>query len=124
MLLEQHEQLRARLLDAEVLARRFLRKEEVSEELDRALGRLRDSFTEHNRYEEALLAPLLRLDPDVGERRIERMVEEHAEEHRVIRAFLARPRHEIAPELGDWVEEIEAHMEAEERTFLSPRVLR
>jgi hypothetical protein len=124
LLLAQHEGLRRLLEQAEVLARQFVACEPVAAALDRALVDLRAAFDEHNRFEASLLEPMLRARDVVGPRRVERMIEEHSEEHRVFTAFLARRVAEVAPELPDFVEEICAHMEAEERTFLSPKALR
>jgi hypothetical protein len=122
-LLAQHDRLRALLEDAQALARRFLAGEAVAATLDGALGELRIAFDEHNHFEARLLEPMLRCTDEWGPLRIARMVEEHTEEHRVFTTFLARRVSEVAPELSDFAEEIAAHMEAEERTFLSPKVL-
>jgi hypothetical protein len=124
LLLAQHERLRALLLDTEALARRFVAAAEVATALDRSLAELRAAFDEHNKFEASLLEPML-LETDAwGPARLARMVEEHTEEHKVFATFLARRVHEVAPEMPDFAEELLAHMEAEERTFLSPKVLR
>lgn len=87
------------------------------------LAALRTAFADHNTAEERLLEPILRLDYAWGPPRVARMVEEHAGEHAAMREL-------IDPELADpvavvhLVEQIEAHMDAEERTFLSLGVLR
>jgi iron-sulfur cluster repair protein YtfE (RIC family) len=122
-LLAQHADLRRRLASAEMLARRLMRGDDVMAELGVVIDQLHDAFAQHNRSEEALIVPLLELDPAIGPRRVARMIEEHAEEHRVMRAFLKRPLAEVAAELTDWAEELAAHMDAEERTFLSVAVL-
>lgn len=123
MILAQHLELRELLERALVMARRHVAGTAIDRELDELVVSIRDAFAAHNRYESALLTPLLSATGAWGPARIERMVAEHVEEHDVIQAFLARPAHEIVAELGDFVEEIDAHMAAEERTFLSPDVL-
>lgn len=124
LLLAQHDGLRKLLADMAVVAARLCADESVLESLERMLDALRTAFAEHNASEERLLAPILRLDPYWGERRLARMSEEHAAEHLSFRQVLDRPARELAVNLADLVEEIEAHMAAEERTFLSPGVLR
>jgi hypothetical protein len=124
LLIAQHDRLRTLLAETEALSRRFLAGEPTAAALDTALGDLRAAFEEHNRFEASLLEPMLAATGELGPRRIERMVEEHTEEHRVFTAFLARRVADVAPELPDFVEEIIAHMEAEERTFLNPKLLR
>lgn len=122
-LLEQHEGLRRMLREAIGVALRLLAGEAVSRDLERRLRELRSAYAAHNHYEETVLEPLLIRDAGVGPARIARMLEEHVAEHRELEAFLTRPAAEIAPDLVDFVEQLEAHMQAEERTFLSPRAL-
>ncbi|MEZ4399552.1 MAG: hemerythrin domain-containing protein [Kofleriaceae bacterium] len=89
-----------------------------------ALAELSVALTEHNAAEEALLAPLLPDTDAFGEVRLARMRTEHAQEHGAIIAFLERPLDQVVAGLDDFVEQILAHMDAEERTFLHPNVLR
>lgn len=92
-------------------------------DLESRLRQIRSAYAAHNHYEESVLEPLfLRGDP-VGTARIARMIEEHMAEHRAVEAFLARPAPEVAPELVEFVEQLEAHMAAEERVFLNSRAL-
>lgn len=123
-LLREHERLRALLGDALTLAGGALRGAGSWSEVQRALDELRDAFAAHNASEEALLAPILGEDATIGPARIARMIEEHAAEHAAFRAALAGPPEEVARRLEELAEEIDAHMAAEERTFLSPGVLR
>lgn len=122
-ILAQHVELRGLLERALVMARRHVAGTAIDRELDELVASIRDAFEVHNRYESALLTPLLSATGAWGPARIERMVAEHVEEHQVIQTFLSRPAHEVIADLADFVEEIDAHMEAEERTFLSPDVL-
>jgi hypothetical protein len=107
------------------------RCEELADELDagrtgpiqltREVARLRLAFDAHNRFEEQLLRPAL-LDADAfGEIRVERMVEEHVDEHREMRARLGSS---ATSDLRAVIASLRAHLEAEERYFLSPRILR
>ena len=123
MILTQHAELRALLAAAAGMARRHVRGTVVDRELDNLFDRIRVAFAEHNRLESALLTPLLRGVDAWGPWRIARMIEEHVQEHQLLEAFLARPAHELVPELADFIEELDAHMLAEERTFLSAHAL-
>jgi iron-sulfur cluster repair protein YtfE (RIC family) len=123
-LLEQHEGLRTLLAAAEISARRVLQGETVLAEFRRGLDALRSALAEHNRTEEALLEPMLSGADDWGPKRVARMTEEHLAEHAAVRAALAGPEVEVAQRMADLVEDLLAHMAAEERTFLSPGVLR
>jgi len=93
-------------------------------ELHAVLAKLQDAMAEHNAAEEALLEPML-LDGDAwGPQRVARMMEEHRGEHATFRAALSRDDLEVAAGLAELAEDLDAHMMAEERTFLSPGVLR
>jgi hypothetical protein len=90
-------------------------------QLTREVARLRLAFDAHNRFEEQLLRPVL-LDADAfGEVRVERMCEEHVGEHRAIRAQLGT---EATADLRAVIASLRAHLDAEERYFLSAKVLR
>lgn len=124
MLLAQHRSLEKLLEELVGLACRYVLGEEVVVELERALSEVRTAFDDHNRFESSVLEPLQRATGDVGARRMARMLEEHAEEHHAFVVFLARPATDLADELPDFAEDLGAHLAAEERTFLSPQVLR
>lgn len=118
VLLDQHRHLR------ELLARCQAAAREGHLALDAAIDALRDAFAEHNATEQTCLRPVLLRVMSIGERRIARMLEEHAAEH-VTLATLLDSGHSATPQhIDDIVEELEAHMAAEERTFLSLAVLK
>ena len=52
------------------------------------------------------------------------MLEEHVAEHSAFWDYLKGTRGEVADKISDLAEELDAHMAAEERTFLSPVTLR
>lgn len=124
LLLAQHDRLRRLLTDTAEVAVLVLGGEGSLDHLQDLLASVRVAFAEHNASEESLLEPILRLDHAWGPQRIARMLEEHGAEHASFRAALARPALELAGEMADLVEMIEAHIAAEERTFLSSAVLR
>ena len=121
-LLEEHVRLRDLIDHALVLADRLMAGTPVDNELALELAELRLAFTTHNDREQAWLEPMLQTTGSWGPARIARMVEEHAAEHLAFRTFLEQPLPEIAHDLVDFSEEIEAHMAAEESTFLSAAV--
>ena len=123
-LLAQHGQIRGRMAECSALARRLRDGEAVAAELDAAVARLRASFDEHNTLETRLIRPLLGDSPDWGGVLVDRMVEEHLAEHAALWQLLGGPLDDVAAKLDDLIDELDAHMAAEERTFLSPHVLR
>jgi Hemerythrin HHE cation binding domain len=123
LLLEQHAGLRARTARCLELSQRLLRGEAVAPQLATEIVRLREAFTDHNDTEEQMLEPFLAASDAWGPLRVDRMLEEHAAEHTAFFAALEGSTAEIAARFADFAEEIDAHMAAEERTFLSPRVL-
>ena len=123
-LLREHDQLRALLAAAVALAGEFRRGKAMAAELRGAVERLREAFAAHNASEETLLVPILEEHGAIGPARIARMIEEHAAEHAAMRAALAGHPADVAARLDELAEDIDAHMAAEERTFLSSGVLR
>jgi iron-sulfur cluster repair protein YtfE (RIC family) len=127
-LLAQHERIREDVAACRRLSERFRAGEPVAAELDLALAQLRSDFDEHNRTETSLLLPLLlhasQGHGTRGTQLAERMLEEHAAEHTAFWQRIEAPRHEIAANMDELIEELDAHMAAEERTFLSPLILR
>lgn len=89
--------------------------------LVREIARLRLSFEAHNRFEEQLLRPVLLEHDTHAPVRIERMVEDHVNEHRALASKLHSP---ATAELRDVIETLRAHLDAEERYLLSAKVLR
>ena len=126
-LLAQHDRIREDVAECRMLARRLHGGEPVDVELDVALARLRADFDEHNRTETGLLLPLLLHDSEGrgtrGTLLAERMLEEHAAEHAVFWDRIDGPRDVVAANLDELIEDLDAHMAAEERTFLSQVIL-
>ena len=123
-LLAQHEQLRLLLETCTRLARQQRDGEPVIAELDQSLAELRDEFADHNRMETALIGELLQGPAAWGVQMVERMLEEHIAEHSAFWELLSGTAEQVAERIGELAEELDAHMFAEERTFLSPMTLR
>jgi hypothetical protein len=127
-LLAQHERIRQDVATCRVLAEWLRGGEPVERAFELARARLRADFDEHNRTETGLLLPLLLPTSHGSETRgallAERMLEEHAAEHDAFWKRIDRPLHDVAACMDELIEELEAHMAAEERTFLSPLILR
>jgi iron-sulfur cluster repair protein YtfE (RIC family) len=127
-LLAQHERIREDVAECRALANRLRCGEPVEDALDLALARLRCHFDDHNRTETGLLLPLLLHSAHGQDTRgallAERMIDEHTAEHAAFAARLDAPLLEVAAHFDDLVDELDAHMAAEERTFLSPLILR
>jgi hypothetical protein len=123
LLLEQHAGLRARTARCLSLSHQLLAGEPVAFQLADEVARLRRQFKEHNETEERLLSQALASSDAWGPRRVDRMFEEHQAEHRAFWEQLDGSTAAIAARFTEFAEELEAHMAAEERTFLSPRVL-
>ncbi len=122
-LVAQHDKIRAHLNGCSLLARLLLEGEPVRVELDAALDRLRADFAVHNATETELVRPLLHDSPNWGAVLIDRMLEEHVAEHAAFWEMLAGSTVEVAARMDELIDELDAHMAAEERTFLSPAVL-
>lgn len=123
-LLAQHEHIRSHL-DASVrLARELRAGEPVGLELDLVLSLLRSEFTQHNEVESTAIGKLLHGPSAWSSLMIDRMLEEHLAEHAAFWELLSGTRLEVAGRIEELAEELEAHMAAEERTFLSPATLR
>ncbi len=87
----------------------------------RQIARLRIAFDAHNKFEEHLLRPILREVDAFGAVRVEQMVEDHTNEHRLMRERMSTG---VTGELRAVLASLRAHLETEERYFLSSRVLR
>ena len=59
-----------------------------------------------------------------GAKLVDRMAEEHIAEHAAFWELLSGTRTEVVARICELAEELDAHMAAEERTFLSPEVVR
>ncbi|HEX7837152.1 MAG TPA: hypothetical protein VF469_06790 [Kofleriaceae bacterium] len=123
-LLAQHERIRHHLEDCTRLARQLRAGEPVTIELDESLARLRDEFAEHNQAETAIIGTLLHGPAAWGSLLVDRMLEEHVAEHAAFWELLSGTHSEVADRIDELAEELDAHMAAEERTFLSPLTLR
>lgn len=119
-LVEQHDALRALIDVCETLADELEPGRGDPGALTRAIGRLREAFDAHNKFEEQLLRPLLRQADASSDVRIERMVADHLDEHRAVRERL------VDGPLGwlrDALDQMRVHLQAEERYFLAGRML-
>jgi hypothetical protein len=74
--------------------------------------------------ETAVIVDLLQGPAAWGSLLIDRMLEEHVAEHAAFWELLSGTQAEVAERIGELAEELDAHMAAEERTFLSPVTLR
>jgi hypothetical protein len=122
-LVAQHGRIGRYLARCQVLAHSLRNGEAVELELDAALAQLRAGFNEHNAAETGLIRSLLGESSHWGTQLVERMLEEHIAEHAAFCQTLAGSARDVAAGMDDLVEELDAHMAAEERTFLSPLVL-
>jgi hypothetical protein len=117
----QHADLRERISQCEQLADRYDADLLEPAQLLREVAALRVAFDDHNQFEERALAPVL-LDADwLGAVRTARMVEDHVEEHCALRRGLDIS---TASELRAVLASLREHLEAEERYFLTRKVLR
>ena len=119
-LTHQHEALRAMMDRCEQLADELDAGHASPGDLTREVTKLRVAFDAHNKFEEHLLRPVLRELDAFADVRIEQMIADHIGEHRAIRRQLDGPTAELRASLY----ELRAHLAAEERYFLSSRVLR
>jgi len=125
LLLGQHARLRERLVVAEALAERLRAGGAVRSPFRDAVTTLLEELIAHNVSEETLLEPLLRAGDAYAAARVARMHEEHFGEHALMReALVGTDLTIIAENLPELAETLRAHMDAEERTFLHPGVIR
>jgi iron-sulfur cluster repair protein YtfE (RIC family) len=123
-LLAQHDQIRRLLEVCTGLARQHRAGQAVGPQLDAVLADLRERLSRHNQVETTIIGKLLHGPAAWGSLLVDRMLEEHVAEHAVFWEHLSGTYNEVAGRIDDLVEELEAHMAAEERTFLSPVTLR
>lgn len=119
LLIGQHHAIRASLAECIGIAKRLRDGEANEPDLEEALERMRSELYQHNLSETELLRPLLLGRERWGERLLERMIEEHVAEHIAMWDIMNRPAIQIAYVLDGLAAEIDAHMNAEERTFLA-----
>ena len=120
-LLVQHEALREIMASCEKLAAELEAGAIEPSPLAREVARLRVAFDSHNRFEEQFLRPVLSDIDAFGEVRIDHMLADHVEEHRLVRAGLDSSE---TGELRLTLDRLRNHLAAEERYFLSSKVLR
>ncbi len=120
-LLEQHRALRALMDACDGLADDVDAGRGDVGALVREVARLRLAFDAHNRHEEHVLLQVLREIDSFGDVRIDSMSSDHAGEHRALRSRLGGG---ATAELRATLFDLRAHLAAEERVFLSARVLR
>lgn len=120
-LLKQHEQIRHMMARCYELMDLVEKEPGRAGELVTAVARLRWAVTSHNRVEEQLLEPVLREADSFGPQRVEQMAHAHRDEHSEIGQRLDTP---TLASLRQTLEMLTSHLEHEEKTFLSSRVLR
>lgn len=123
-LIAQHEQLRTRLASCALAARLFREGVLPADDLDEALETLRRELDAHQQTESTQIRKLLYGPAAWGSLLIDRMLEEHIAEHVALRTLMTGTSREIAGRIDELAEELAAHMDAEERTFLAPGTLR
>jgi hypothetical protein len=123
-LLQQHERLRHHMNICTRLAQLFRAGQATGRDLDIALDVLREEFALHNETETAVIQKLLHGPASWGSLLIDRMFEEHVAEHSAFWDLLSGTHSEMASRIEDLADELDAHMAAEERTFLAPVTLR
>jgi iron-sulfur cluster repair protein YtfE (RIC family) len=124
-LLAQHECLRQHVQTCTRLAKLYRAGQSTGPELDHALEVLREEFAVHNEAETAAITRLLHGGAATwSSLLIDRMFEEHVAEHAAFWELLSGTRTEVVARIDDLADELDAHMAAEERTFLAPATLR
>ncbi len=120
-LMKQHDALRAIMDHCEQLADELDAGRGDPSQLTREVAKLRLAFDAHNKFEEQLLRPVLREMDAFGDVRIDRMIEDHVGEHRAVREQLGDGPTAM---LRSAIDTLRVHLQAEERYFLSSKVLR
>jgi iron-sulfur cluster repair protein YtfE (RIC family) len=121
VLLTQHEALRALMDHCERLADELDDGDGDPAELTREIAKLRLAFDAHNRFEEQYLRPVLREIDAFSSVRIDRMIADHVSEHRAVRDQLGDGPIAV---LRAAIDNLRVHLQAEERYFLSAKLLR
>jgi len=123
-LTKQHDALRAIMDRCEQLADALDEGRgdlEAAAQLTREVAKLRLAFDAHNKFEEQLLRPVLREIDAFGDVRIDRMIADHVGEHHAVREQLGEGPTAM---LRSAIDNLRVHLQAEERYFLSSKVLR
>lgn len=124
LLLAQHDRLRQQVSSCSRVAALFRAGLATATELGFALDALREEFSLHNETETRVIQKLLHGPAAWGSLLIDRMFEEHVAEHAAFWDLLQGTPVEVATRIDELAEELDAHMAAEERTFLAPVTLR
>lgn len=124
LLLTQHERLRQQVSHCTRVATLYRAGLATASELDLALDGLREEFAVHNETETRVIQKLLHGPAAWGSLMIDRMFEEHVAEHSAFWDLLQGTTGQVAMKIDELEEELDAHMAAEERTFLAPVTLR
>jgi len=124
LLLTQHQAIRTSLEACREIAKRLRTDDADETELELALERMRAEVYQHNLSETELIRPLLAHTQRWGDRLVDRMLEEHLAEHVAMWSVLDQAARTVAFEIEELADDLDAHMAAEERTFLAPHVLR
>ena len=123
-LLRQHARIRTLVERCVRLSKLAGFDELAGVELDATLTALRDDLSAHNQAETAIIGELLRGPTSWNKQLLDRMFEEHVAEHAAFWELLSGSRAEITARIDELADELDAHMAAEERTFLAPATLR
>ncbi len=124
LLLTQHDRLRSLLKQVVEAAHQLLADKPALLAFRRALAELRIALKTHNQSEEGILEPLLQRGDELGPDRVRRMLEEHVAEHVAMGELLSGTDRDVASRIDDFAEDLLAHIDAEERTFLHRAVLK
>jgi len=120
-LTKQHDAIRQIMDRCEQLADELDEGRGDPSQLTREVAKLRLAFDAHNRFEEQLLRPVLRELDAFGDVRIDRMIADHVGEHHAVREQLGDGPTAV---LRNAIDNLRVHLQAEERYFLSSKVLR
>jgi hypothetical protein len=120
-LMHQHDQLRVMINQCELLADEVDEGRAEPEKLTREVAKLRIAFEAHNKFEEELLRPVLRELDAFGDVRVDRMVTAHVDEHRSLRDGLQSGPTGL---LRSTIDSLRVHLMAEEKYFMTSKVLR
>ncbi len=120
-LMKQHDAIRAIMDHCERLADELDEGRGDPSQLTREVAKLRLAFDAHNKFEEQLLRPVLREMDAFGDVRIDRMIADHIGEHHAVREQLGDGPTAM---LRSAIDTLRVHLQAEERYFLSSKVLR
>ena len=120
-LLAQHAKLREIMNRCELLADELDAGHVEAAPVVNEVARLRIAFDAHNRFEEQYLRPVLRETDSFGDVRVDQMVADHVEEHRLMRRALGSS---VTAVLRLTIDRLRGHLATEERYFLSSKVLR